>query len=518
MRRLVALAAAACLTAVGLVTVPVPVSAGPVRASIDWGTCSSPGLVRAHAECGFLAVPLDHGNPGGPTIRLAVSRVRHTVPDPRYQGVMLVNPGGPGGSGLGLAALGQYVPAHAGDAYDWIGFDPRGVGSSVPALSCRPDYFQGPRPSYVPATAALVRRWLRRSASYAAGCARSGAARLLPHLTTVDSARDLDLLRAALGARQLNYYGFSYGTYLGQVYTTLFPGRVRRMVLDSNVDPRYVWYQANLRQDVAFERNIRIWFGWLARYDAVYHLGNTERAVRRLFHRQEAALRRHPAGGVVGPDEWDDAFLGAGYYQFGWAELAGAFATWVHQGDPARLVAAYEAADSPGDDNGFAVYNGVQCTDVQWPRRWSTWARDNWRTYRIAPFETWGNAWYNAPCLYWPAPAGVPVRVNGHHVPALLVDETLDAATPYEGSREVRRLFPASRLLAVPGGTTHAGTLHGNACVDDVIAAYLATGELPPRRGGDRADAACAPLPQPVPGGVGSLDVRPGRPVPLVRS
>jgi hypothetical protein len=220
---------------------------------------------------------------------------------------------------------------------------------------------------------------------------------------------------------------------------------------------------------------------------------------------------------VVGPDEWADVFLGAGYYQFGWLDLADVFAGWVHRHDEAALVAAYRDADSPGDDNGYAVYGAVQCTDAQWPTQWSTWVRDNWRTYRIAPFETWGNAWYNAPCLYWPAPARTPVAVDGGHVPALLVDETLDAATPYEGSLAVRRLFPASRLLAIPGGTTHAGTLHGNACVDDTIAAYLATGQLPPRRRGSGADATCAPLPRPVPGGVRSSATRAARPVPLLR-
>jgi pimeloyl-ACP methyl ester carboxylesterase len=504
MGRLLALVATACLAVVGFLTAPasaVPVSAVPVRtaAGIAWAACTSPGLMRAHAQCGFLAVPLDHRDPSGPTIQLAVSRVRHTVPESRYQGVMLVNPGGPGGSGLGLSPLGTLVPGHVGDSYDWIGFDPRGVGSSVPALSCRPDYFQGPRPPYVPSTAALLRVWLDRSASYAAGCATSDAARLLPHMTTVDSVRDMDLLRAALGARQLNFYGFSYGTYLGQVYSTLFPARVRRMVLDSNVDARDVWYRANLRQDVAFERNIRIWFGWLARHDGVYHLGSTEAAVRTVFYREESALRQHPAGGVVGPDEWVDTFLGAGYYQPTWTHLAAVFAGWVDDRDATTLVAAYQSADSPGDDNGYAVYLAVQCTDVQSPQRWSTWARDNWRIHRIAPFATWGNAWFNAPCLYWPAPAKRPVRVDGHHVPALLVDETLDAATPYEGSLQTRRLFPASRLLAIPGGTTHAGSLGGNACVDDTIAAYLATGQLPPRRRGDRADAYCAPLPQPEP-------------------
>jgi pimeloyl-ACP methyl ester carboxylesterase len=326
--------------------------------------------------------------------------------------------------------------------------------------------------------------------------------------------RDLERIRVALGARQLNYYGFSYGTYLGQVYATLFPSRVRRMVLDSNVDPRRIWYRANLDQDVAFDRNIRTWFAWVARYESVYHLGGTPAAVQQLFYAEEAALTGHAADGVLGPDEWADAFVTAGYAQSTWPQLADAFSTWVHQHDAKKLIAAYESADSPGDDNGYAVYNAVQCTDVQWPRDWSTWARDNWRTHRKAPFYTWGNAWFNAPCLYWPARAGTPVRVNGHHVAALLVGETLDAATPFTGSLEVRRRFPASSLIAEPGGTTHANTLAGNACVDDQIAAYLAAGALPPRRSGNRADASCAPLAVPVPAMTSTASVRR---VPLLR-
>jgi hypothetical protein len=271
------------------------------------------------------------------------------------------------------------------------------------------------------------------------------------------------------------------------------------MVFDSNVDPRFVWYVANLHQDLAFDRNIGIWFGWLARYHAVYHLGRTKAAVEHLFYAQEAAMKRHPAGGVVGPDEWVDAFLYAGYYQFYWTYLAGVFSSWVHDGDVRALVGAYRGADGPGNDNFFAVYLAVQCTDVQWPRSWDKWQRDNWRIYRQAPFETWGNAWFNAPCLYWPAAAGVPVDVDGHNVKVLLIDETLDAATPYQGSLEVRRRFRNSSLIAEPGGTTHAGTLFGNACVDNKIAAFLATGKLPPRRPGDHADTYCRPLPQPVP-------------------
>jgi pimeloyl-ACP methyl ester carboxylesterase len=324
-------------------------------------------------------------------------------------------------------------------------------------------------------------------------------------MTTVDSAKDMDSIRRALGQSQINYYGFSYGTYLGQVYSTLYPNRVRREVLDSNVDPRRVWYEANLDQDVAFDRNINIWFGWLAKYNSVYQLGATQQAVKTLFYRIEAKLTFHPEqakDGAIGGDEWVDAFLYAGYYQSTWLDLGQTFADYVHLDAIDEVEAAYVDAQGPGDDNGFAVYNAVQCTDVQYPRSLAKILADNWRVFAKAPFETWSNNWFNAPCQYWPAPAHAtrPFPVDGSQVrSALLIDETLDAATPYTGSLEVRKRFPNASLIALPGGTSHANSLFGDACLDDQIAAYLADGTRPPRRPGNGADATCAPLPVPDP-------------------
>ncbi|MBO0869252.1 MAG: alpha/beta fold hydrolase [Micromonosporaceae bacterium] len=484
--------------------------------TIDWGACTDPTLQQAGAVCGLLSVPLDYAHPTGTRIQLAVSMVRHTTPDSQYQGIMLVNPGGPGGSGLVYSFLGQFVPNNAGDAYDWIGFDPRGVGASAPSLTCDPDYFGPDRPDYQPSTPALLDTWLSRTASYAAACKAQGAA-LLPHMSTLDSARDMDSIRAALGQPQLNYYGFSYGTYLGQVYATLFPQRVRRMVLDSSVDPHEVWYQLGLQEDVAFETNIKLWFGWVAKYDSVYHLGSTEQAVEQLWYRERDALRGAPAGGVVGPDEFSDLFQIPGYDQSFWPSLADAFAGWVHNADAETLIGWYQAFDNPGDDNAFAVFNAVTCTDAPAPGNWSTWQADADRVSAVAPFFTWPSLWYSAPCLYWPAPPGRPTTVDGSRVaPALLVDEELDALTPFEDSLEVRRLFPRSVLLAEPGGTTHAGTLVGNACVDDTIAGYLATGALPPREPGDGPDALCDPLPQPLPDAAAPHTAAPGVAAPRV--
>lgn len=500
--RFAAVAVAAGVVLSGLTVLPVA-SAAPEKTpeftpkAIQWGECDNPRLVQAGAKCGFLEVPLDYAKPNGEKIKLAVSRVTHKGPDSSYQGPMLVNPGGPGGSGLIYAIFNDFVPNGGGDDYDWIGFDPRGVGSSQPSLSCIPDYDGYNRPFYNPITPSLERTWLQRSKNYAQACGKNGG-KLLEHLTTVDSANDMESIRKALGAEQINYYGFSYGTYLGQVYGTLFPQRFRRVVFDGNVNPKRVWYDANIDQDIAFDKNIKTYFGWVAKYDNIYHLGKTERQVEALFYQKQAELLRAPAGGVIGPDEWTDIFLQAGYYVYGWEDIANAFAGFVHDGDWQTLQELY--GSPPFDDNGHAMYLAVSCTDAQWPTNWNKWRVDQWITFARAPFETWGNVWFNAPCVYWPATADKPVKVDGRKVKnALLINETNDAATPYSGALEVRKLFPTSVLIEGVGGTTHSGSLSGVECTDSLIVNYLKTGALPARQPGNHSDVQCEPVPQPVP-------------------
>ncbi|MET7424798.1 alpha/beta hydrolase [Dactylosporangium sp. NPDC005555] len=464
---------------------------------ITWEPCGVPDPQGAGAECGLLDVPLDYGKPNGTKIQIAVSRIRSTVAAKDYRGVILGLPGGPGNPGLCTSS--DCVPTAVGAAYDWIGFDPRGVGSSVPALSCDSDYFDPPRPEYVPLSRDIERTWLHRSKSYADACRASGGA-LLDHMTTRDTAKDVESIRKALGVGRINLYGISYGTYIGQVYGTLYPEKVRRMVLDSNIDPRKVWYQAALDQDVNFERNLRLWFEWVARFDDVYHLGRTADQVRQRWYVEQDKLRTAPAGGVVGPAEFTDIFIYAGYFQFMWPTLAELFAGSVHDPGAQLLVEAYESSFRPADDKVFAAYNAVQCTDARWPRSWNAWRRDNWRTFRSAPFATWYNAWYNAPCLFWPGQISEPVEVDGSKVRSVLfVGGTLDAVTPFEGSLEARRRFPNGSLLAEVGQTTHVNSFNGNPCITSAIADYLATGKLPPRKPGNRADATCTVLPPPDP-------------------
>jgi pimeloyl-ACP methyl ester carboxylesterase len=481
---------------------PARASAATAPAGITWGTCPTkmyPDLAHTKVKCAALKVPLNYEDLSSPTITLEVSILPHTSSAANYKGYMLSNPGGPGGAGLDLGPeLAPLVPDNVGADYDWVSWDPRGVGASKPALHCEANYFKGPRRSYTPSTKSLLKYWLTRSKKYAAACEKDNPA-LLNNMTTIDSAMDMDSIRAALGAEQINYYGYSYGTYLGEVYSTMFPTHLKLMVLDSNVDPRKVWYQANLDQDKAFNRNINIYFTWIAKYHKDYHLGKTRKAVSARYYKTLAKLTKHPAG-QLGPDEWADALEGAAYYRFGWTALAKAFEAYALHGKPKQMIAQYRSSDGPGDDNEFAVYNAVQCTDVQWPTSWSRWKKDNDAYAKKYPFLTWSNAWFNAPCLYWHAKAHKPLTINGTKTTSvLLIDETYDAATPYAGSLEIRKLYPHASLLAEPKGTNHAYSLDGDKCVDDTVATYLKSGTLPARKAGAGPDKTCKPLPQPKP-------------------
>ncbi|WP_307870885.1 alpha/beta hydrolase [Paractinoplanes brasiliensis] len=487
----------------GVALLPVAAEAQtPERGSgtpgpVTWGVCDDPRLLQIGAECGFVRVPLDYARPGGDTIELAVSRVRHSSSEQDYQGVMLTNPGGPGGSGLIMPVLGRFVPGGVGANYDWIGFDPRGVGSSRPALTCDVDYTGYNRPDYVPSTPQIEKAWLSKVKEYAEACDKAGGP-LLDHMKTTDTVADMDSIRRALGAKKINFYGFSYGTYLGQVYATVHPERVGRMVLDGNVDPGAVWYDANLDQNVAFDKTIRFFFDWVAEHDDVYRLGTTGKAVRDRYYAELRTLKATPADGKIGPAELSDIVLSAAYHVVYWPDVAAAFSAWVNGGDAGGLLDMYAPPGTPDADNGYAVYLAVSCTDTSWPRDWRTWQQDAWRIHTRHPFAAWGNTWFNAPCRDWGARPGTPVRVDGTRTPPiLLINETYDAATPFAGALEVRKRFPGSVLVEGVGGTTHAGSLEGIACVDDTIADYLRDGTLPRRVGGNRSDRQCEPVPVP---------------------
>jgi pimeloyl-ACP methyl ester carboxylesterase len=475
----------------------------PTASALHWTQC---GGQLTGLECATLAVPLNYADPGGRKITLALSMMPATAPAARQQGVLLVNPGGPGEPGRSLAsAVASGLSPQVAASYDIVGFDPRGVGGSVPALSCDPGFFDEVRPDYIPASAAAEQVLIGRAKAYAAGCEQRFGW-MLPYMTTVDMARDMDQIRQAFGVAKISYYGVSYGTYLGQVYGTLFPGRVRRMVLDSTVDPTGVWYTDNIDQDYAFQGRLDAFFAWTAKYDSAYHLGSTQAEVEAAYYKARDKLEQRPIDGsngpLVGPDELDDTFALAGYLDSVWPAFAQALSQFADGGDGSLLLTQYSTWGTTSE-NTFAVYNAVECADVNWPRNWSKWQADTERVYKTAPFEAWDNLWFNAACAFWPVKGPAkPFTVDGAGLPpVLMLQGTLDPATPYAGAQDAHRLLPSARMVVVEGGGNHGQSLETppNQCVQNYLNAYLATGAVPERPG--LVNATCPATADPTPGG-----------------
>ncbi|MEU9159742.1 alpha/beta hydrolase [Streptomyces sp. NPDC048424] len=470
-----------------------PVTAAPAAeraAALRWTGCATPRYPTL--QCASLKVPLDHARPAGRQISLALTRVPHTAAT--SQGPLLVNPGGPGGSGRSLAGfVASALPKDVAAQYDVIGFDPRGVGKSEPTLDCAAGHFAPVRPDSVPVDEATERANLDRVRAFAESC-QAKHADVLPYIGTVAAAQDIEALRAALGAERISYFGYSYGTYLGAVYAKLHPGRVHRLVLDSVVDPGGVWYEDNLAQDQAFDTRHKAFLAWVAEHDSTYGLGTDAVAVEERWYAMRGALREAPAGGKVGASELEDTFMPGGYFNGYWPNLAEAFAAYAVKQDPKPLVAAYErfGAVEPSAGNGYSVYTAVQCRDSAWPRDWNQWRADMWRTHAAAPFMTWNNAWYNAPCAFWPTePLQAPDVTNADLPPALLLQATEDAATPFAGALSMRDKLKGSALVVEEGGGNHGIALSGNKCLDEKVSAYLRTGQA--------ADATCAAQAAPKP-------------------
>lgn len=332
LNRMLIAAAATTTLAVGLLAAPGATASPPAATStsataatyvavgIKWKKCRDGFLEQFRADCGFLEVPLDHADPAGATIKLAVSRVRHRGKKDR--GAIFTNPGGPGGSGTFMAGLSAFVPGNVARTYDWYGMDPRGVGDSRPALTCDAKFTKvGSRPPYDPKTDAIRDAWLAKTEKYAADCATADAAELLPHVKTTDTVEDFEVLRRTIGADKVTFYGASYGTYIAQVYATLHPDSLDKLLLDGVVDPRTPWYQGNLDQNLAFEKTIQRFFKWAAKGNKIYRLGKTRKQVEKNYYRILKKATKKPKL-KVGPDEISDVTLSAGYGAYAWPSTA----------------------------------------------------------------------------------------------------------------------------------------------------------------------------------------------------
>ncbi|MER6190073.1 alpha/beta hydrolase [Streptomyces cyaneofuscatus] len=469
-------------------------------AGISFGACPEEEMLPDTLKCGTVSVPLDYARPDGRTIDLTVSRTLATGPAAGRQGSFVYNPGGPGASSITFPLMGEMSEwKEVAEAYDMVGYAPRGVGASAP-LSCQNPAAFAKSPTASPAhpTAAYKEQRIAQARAYARGCEKH-AGEDLRHYTSLNNARDLEVLRAALGDERLTFMGASYGTYLGSLYATLFPSRVRRMVFDSAVDPdpEQIWYRSNLDQSLAFESRWEDFRRWVAKHDDVYGLGPTPEAVQRHYDDVRTALATEPAGGKVGPGQFHAAFREAAYYDDYWAMRATALSEYV-RGNPEPLVTQMSprAITAKDDENARAVYTAIECNDAPWPEEWEVWDRDHTDLARIAPFQTWDNAFTNLPCAFWPAPRQQPLDVStgwGELPPVLILAAERDAATPYKGALELQRRLRGAVLVTERDAGTHGVGGAGNTCVDEHLRRYLLTGATPD------GDAECAPRAEPNP-------------------
>jgi pimeloyl-ACP methyl ester carboxylesterase len=421
-------------------------------------------------ECATLVVPLDWSRPDGPTVSLAVGRVRATGDS---SGTVVVNPGGPGASGIDFVRGGA-VTDRVARRFDQVSWDPRGVGRSV-GVRCADDasatfLATDPSPDDPTEQAELD----TAAAAVAVSCAPEVPG-LLAHVGTLAAARDLEALRRALGGAPLDYIGFSYGTAIGQAYLALFPDAVRTMVLDAVVDPAEGFEDFLTAQAVAFETALG------AQAARCAQAGRRTCGVDDLVAAYDdlaARVESRPvpaAGGPIGPAEVATAALATLYRADGWRDLGPALSDGLaDRGTPVRRI-----AEGFRNLTGFGAYAAVVCTDTAPPADPGAHRRFADRLRRTAPRFGASIANELLPCASWPAPPAItPVPTAAPHAPPVLVIGTTgDPATPHANAERVAGRLPGAVLVTVDGG---GHTAYGTqACVDRIVDVYLLDRVLP---------------------------------------
>jgi pimeloyl-ACP methyl ester carboxylesterase len=455
---------------------------------LDWTTC------RGNDRCAQLRVPLDYAKPTGRAIGIAVLKVPTTSSSGRL-GPMVINPGGPGASGLDYAAGARTTfGAALRRVYDVVGFDPRGVGESTP-LECGSDQQLNAlvESDPDPDTAAERRTSDGLLRDVGRSClADSGA--LARHVSTVEVAKDLDVLRAALGDKKLTYFGASYGTSIGATYADLFPRRIARMVLDGAIDPASSSVEVSRVQAHGFEVALRAYVGACVDRGHCF-LGSTvdqgTGRIRTFLDSVEATPLKTKSGRAV---TIGDAVYGVWYPLYdksAWPVLDRELQT-AFDGDGSLLMTvadAYLHRDTRGKylDNSLEAYYAVSCLDRDDGLPSSQVARYLPRFERASP--TFGRifAYSIAACDVWPIHSGRspgPVRATGSP-PIMVVGTTRDPATPLVWARALARQLPRG-VLVTRDGDGHTGYGQGSTCVDDTIEHYLVSGTVP------RQDVRCS--------------------------
>ncbi|MCP3799380.1 alpha/beta hydrolase [Allokutzneria sp. A3M-2-11 16] len=448
----------------------------------DWKPCA----FDAAAECASIAVPMDYGRPGAERISIALSRIRATDPA-RRRGVLLSNPGGPGGDGLELPKAFASTPLAA--AYDLIGFDPRGVGKST-ELSCE-DTVAPPKVGSRPGDAELP-RLVEFARAVEAACAKAGG-ELRRHVNTANTARDMDVIRAALGEKKINYLGFSYGTYLGAVYGSLFPAALDRSVLDSAVHPDWIWREQFKHQAIAVRTSVDAWAEWVGKRHDSFGLGRSQAEVVASLERVSARLAVKPVDGLT--QTIFDRVMGTLRFRASWKE----FAEIIKAVDEA-LARPERAVDASRALNLFlqagitptyqGVFEAVTC-EADWPTDTARYLGEMREFREKYPYGNGISSAAPFPCTFRSfTPKEQPVRLQRKGYQAgLVVQAEADAQTHYDGGPALAERL-SHHLVSVADDGMH-GLYLSNPCVDQHINRYLLDGVLPPSR------SVCAGEPRP---------------------
>ncbi|MGW1898333.1 alpha/beta hydrolase [Streptomyces hirsutus] len=452
-------------------------------AAVDWGRCEASGDTPAPGEewqCGTLRVPLDWSEPDGGTIGLALIRAKATGDD--RLGSLLFNFGGPGGSGVSMMPSYATTASKLRERYDLVSWDPRGVAASE-GIRCRDDEEIQAAESVdsTPDTPAEEQAYLADAADFGKGCQES-AGKLLAHVSTTDTARDMDRIRQALGDDRLNYFGISYGTELGGVYAHLFPKRVGRLTLDAVVDPSADTVGHAENQTRGFQRALDNYLKSTGRDP-----GQGSREIAELLDRIDAEpLPTSSKGRELTQSLALTGIVLPLYSKDGWPVLTSALEA-AEEGDGSELLAladGYNERDASGK-YGTTTHSqrAISCLDDKQRMTVAQTEELLPEFERISPvfgpFLGWDTAGW---CHDWPVPGqhdSPEVSAPGA-APVLVIGNTGDPATPYEGARRMAdELGEGVGIVLTWEGEGHGAYGSGSDCVDSTVNAYLLDGTVP---------------------------------------
>ncbi len=460
---------------------------------VQWVPCaaapSDESRIPAGAECGMLSVPVDYAQPDGEVAQIAMIRFGATG---AKIGSLVINPGGPGESGVqAAAALVPTLPANIRERFDLVGFDPRGVASSTPAVWCNSDADNDrlradPQVDYSPAGVAHIEK---ETTDFVQRCVDKMGKEFLANVGTANVVKDLDAMRAALGDEKLTYLGYSYGTRIGASYAEAFPQNVRAMVLDGAVDPNADPIEADIRQATAFQKAFNDYAADCAT-DPTCPLGTDPAKAVDVYRSMVDPLVEKPAK-TNDPRglSYSDAIVGTILPLYSpnlWRHLTSGL-TELKDGDgDTMLVLAdmYMGRDAEGHyNNSTDVRVAVNCVDQPPVTDRAAVVEEDRRVREVAPFMSYGEFTGHAPlgtCAFWP----VPPTTKPHEIsvtglpPILVVSTTNDPATPYQAGLDLARQLGGTLLTFE--GTQHTVVFQGNTCVDDIAARYLIDLVVPP--------------------------------------